>query len=246
MSWMNRVLMDEADPDGGKSGGDPPVEKAPPEADPPAPPSIPLSVIPEHMRGMSEPELQFTLSRMITAASGESERIQALEAQVASLSAPPPPPDPLEDKTFGEYLDEDPEAAIDNLLQRRGYKKPGEEPNTVLDSLVISTFKNSNPDFVEHEDDVKAVLAQGGVAITPENIQAAYTYVLGKGVLDERAKNDRALHSPEGPSHDPPKKVTEHADLIGTEAEMFAASGMDRDSWESGKDINNFDIKTPS
>ena len=230
--------------------GDPPAEGggAPP-AEPPEI-AIPLSSLPEDMRNMSIPEIQFSLGRLVTTIKSQGENNERLRQELQDAKAlppAPPEPDPHEGKTLQEIFEEDAEAGVMHVLQKRGMLQRFDSTVGVVGELVVDQVAASVAGFKGYEVEVKDILKESGVVgenVTREAVLGAYTMAVGARTLKEKSSRDRELQNPETPTGDPPEPTSDLPELVGLEKEIFVSSGMTRERYEAMK-ADDVEIKTP-
>ena len=249
---MKRFSVYESDPPG---EGDPPEEgggggdKDPP--DPPAVATIPLSALPEDLRDKSIPEIQFTLGRLISTINTQGETNKRLRQELeASKALPPEPPepDPYEGKTTAEVFEDDPEAGVMRVLEKKGLLSSVSGTMDQVGGLIVDQVAGAIADFGEYREDVESILTESGITgagITKEKVLGAYTMAVGSKALADKQKRSRELANPENPTSDPPEGETVLPELTGLEKEIFESSGMTRERYEVMKS-EDVEVKTPT
>ena len=112
---------------------------------------------------------------------------------------------------------------------------------------AFSTVSSKVNNFDEHEDDIRTVLRQSGVAATVENITGALHMVVGRKALEDQGRASRAAATPQIPVEDPPTPSKgKLPELSGLEKEIFDSSDMSREEWHRYKNAETFDIKVPT
>ena len=235
---------DPADPASPEGGGVAPVV-------PPVPVSdvaqIPVDVLPEDLQGLPAGEIKFHLSRMVDGLRQNNEKTRDLEDQVRQLRATPPPPaePPKPVRPLEEMILDDPEAAIMEVMERRGLTTRFDRIESQAGESAFNIVASKVPGFDEHEADVRKIITDSGVPATPEHITGALEMVIGRKALADKGRAGRAAASPDIPVEDPPKPVKDIT-LTGLEKEIQESSGMSPEEYTKYKDTQNFEIKVPT
>lgn len=232
--WPQYRLQSPDDP----AGGDPPKP-----ADPPAPKTISLDVLPEELRDRPEAEIKFLLGHMVTALGERNNAVDELKEQVAALSgrvaAPPAVPDPDDDKPLEELILENTEKALDKYLEKKGYVKAIDGISDQVGETTFALVGQEVDDFEEHEDAVREILKIGRLAPTKKNIMGAYTMALGQKQLSERQRTGRRGSGSIPPSNAPPAPdpAGDAPKLSSLEQEVMRAHGVtDVKVWATMRD----------
>lgn len=236
-------LDDEDDDDGeeeeGLGGGQPAK-----------PMSISAEVLPEDLRGLPEAEIKFHLGRMVDGLRKNNETVRSLQEQLEQFKRAPKeeqkePPKPK--KPLDEMILEDPEAAIMDVLEKAGLVDRFARVEKQVGDSVFSFVASKIPDFDEYEDDVREILDKGNLPKTQENVLGALEMVIGRRILEEKARGSRKKQNTHIPKDDSETKKTKGKlpELHGLEKEIFSSSGMTREEWERHKK-GGYDIEVPT
>jgi hypothetical protein len=216
-------------------------------------PSIPLDVLPEELRGMSENEIKFFLSRTLSGVKATNETNAELKAQIAELKGRmderptpvvPKEKDPDDEKPLSELILENPEKAIERVAIQRGWISSLEITGRKADEALFSAVASKIDDFSEFEDDVRNIIKESNAPVNQETIARAYEMAVGKRSLAEkRTARLKDLNAEVvKPDVKPDVTLPEEGDLERT---MREAHGMTREKWEKYKG-DSFDVKLPT
>lgn len=228
-----------------QSPDDPPAGSPPPKADPPAPKTIPVDVLPEELRDRPEAEIKFLLGHMVTALGERNNAVDELKTQVAEMrtkmGAPQPPatPDPDDDKPLEELILENTEKALDKYLEKKGYVREVAGISEQVGETTFALVASEIDDFEEHEDSVRKILEVGKLAPTKKNIMGAYTMALGQKQLAEKQRTGRRGTGSIPPSNAPPAPDPnkDEPKLSTLEQEVMRAHGIsDPKVWANMRD----------
>lgn len=268
--WMYR-LMEKPPGDGGdpgKGGGEPPKKDPPksggdkggdggdPSGDEPRK-AVSLDVLPEALRDRSEAEQKFLLESMVQSLGKRNREVEQLKEKLANLegrvsATPPkdPEPDPHEGKTITELMLEDSEAALDKYMESRGYVKAFDGLAGRVASTEYEMVKSTIDDFDEYEEDIQAILKEGDLPPTRENVRGAYTMAVGARTLAEKQARHRGTGGslppspPEPPEGGDDDEVKWKSDL---EKEIAHAHGVtDPKEWQANSYDKPMELKLPT
>lgn len=168
------------------------------------PPKIPLDVIPEQLRSLSESQIRFHLGQMTAALTATNAKNKQLEERLKEKDRPVPKREPdlpvAPAKPLGDRLLEEPEAALEDWFGRRAAPviKELEALREQVGQTTISTVRTQFPDWDEHEEKVMELLGES--PRTQENIAGAYAMSVGLKAIEDRA---RARRGADGGSETP-------------------------------------------
>ena len=245
-----RLLQDEPEADGATSA--PEVEaEATPEPTQETALNIPLDVIPEELRDRSAGEIKYLLNRMADSTASSAGQIKELQTQLQAVQTQvnevPAEPDPDDEVTDEELMQNNPEKAILRIMGRNGMLDRFDAVEQRAGESITALVSQDYEDFGEHEETINTVLASANVARSRENIEAAYAMSVGMKEIDRRRHATKTRSSMVHTNASPDIEVNELPDLSGLEADIFSSSGMSRDDWETYKDDDSdMSVKVPT
>ena len=243
-----RLLQDEPLADGATSIPEP---EAIPEPTEETSLSVPLDVIPEELRDRSAGEIKYLLNRMADSTATSAGQIRQLQTQLndvqTQVNEVPAEPDPDEDVTDEELMQSNPEKAILRIMDRNGMLSRFDAVEERVGDSVTALVAQDYDDFSEHEETINTVLANGNIARSRQNIEAAYAMSVGMKEIDRRKHVTKTRNSMVQSTPSPDIETNELPGLAGLEADIFASSGMSRDEWEVYKgDDSDMSVKVPT
>lgn len=206
--------------------------------------------IPE-LRGKSAAEKKFILSNLTNSFRAAQAENQKLKQQLSSRGAPAAATSDPDDKgkskgkekPLEERVLEDPRSVIAEVAQEL-YGGTVENVNSAIGSLTLRTFRQDNPDFKDHEQDVLAILEEAQAPLNERNLQLAYESVLGRKTLEaRRIQAAAAAGNPDIPVDTGEKPKAKEPE--GLEKQMMIAHGMTPEQWQQYKE-DQFEIKVPT
>lgn len=227
--------LDDPIPEGGGGGEPTPI------------PGIDRTVLPEELRDLPEAEIKFHLGQMVSSLRRRNEDFNSLKDQLDELkrSTQKPAEPPKPDKPLEELILEDPEAAIETVLQKRGYVSRFSQLEDQVGESAFNVVASRVPGFSEYEEEVRKIIKDANAPKTVNHIMGALEMAVGRRTLVDKTREARKPHTPSIPKESAPKKSSKLPELQGLEREIFEASGMSRDDWEKHKN-SDFEIEVPT
>ena len=167
--------------------------------------SIKRSELPEEMRGKTSAEISSmwgAATRVLQSKNVETDslnnRIAQLESQALEQGAPPAEPDPDADVDLKELMLDDPERAMDIMLNRRYSTTVNRLEKGIGETELIKASRSIGADFDEHEDAVRLILSQQSGPVTEGAVHGAYLMARGAAsVQKDKAAAKLSLETPE-------------------------------------------------
>lgn len=206
---------------------------------------LPEEVLPPELRGRSEAEIRYVLSKLIDVAATSTSRLSELQKELDALRKASTKREEEEDEPIEELVAKNPTKAIEKILEKRGYLSKLSSLEERTRETVIASVGSKLPDFHEYEEEVREILNSTGVEVTPDAVRAAYTMVVGKRAIEEREKSKKKQLSGDKDRKTSDSVRTQYPPLEGLEKEMFEASGLSRERWEQLKN-SDFYLEPPT
>lgn len=219
------------------------VEETPPSA------TIPVDALPEELRSLPPDQLRRTLDNLGMALQYSNkerddlrQRIHDIESRESRTPAAPKEPE----KSIKDMLYEDPERAVDILLERKLAARLSSMDH--LSNEVGTTqrmlMRNEYEDFAELEPDIDRIIRATGVTPTRENLRGAYLMALGNQADTNRRRKKNATLNPEKPKPDANNK--KKAELTSLEREIARGMRISEDDYAKWREQEypEFDVPT--
>jgi hypothetical protein len=232
---------------------------SPPPAGAGAPGVIPLTVLPEELRGQSEEAIKYQLSQLLTSLRTSNTRNQELERELRARRAEPPPPPPVveapkipvgadgQPKKFGDWLLEEPEKALDHFFGERAKGVLGQMQQLAhrVDKTEFSSVRAKVPDFARYEESITGIL--GDAERTEENVMGAYAMAKGLEAIENETRAQRGATSTERAA--PPEGEAPRKDYPKTSLSEEIRQGMgmgEEEYYDKFAKADYFPVKVPS
>ncbi len=197
---------------------------------------IDRNALPEEMRNKSPEEISLMWSaaaRVLESKNSESEsqnaRIAQLEAAAAEQKREPVP-DPTENVDLKELMYENPEKAVDIMLEKKYGPTVARFEAGIGETEIVRASRIIGPDFIEHEPAVRAILAKSKGPIDEAAVQGAY--FMARGLASVQTDVARAKLAAETPA--PTPEITEGdapSQLQGLAKEIQRGSGLSEEDF---------------
>lgn len=219
------------------------------------PQMIPAEALPEQLRGRQPSEIKLILDHTVAAVQRAADENRRLKEELDTsrsrgISTPTgtggeeKPTKPLE-----ELILENPEEAIDQVIQKR-YGRRLAELDSNVGEAVYDSLRNREPGFAEYEDEVREALRRGNLPAKRDHIVGAFLMAAGRKALEEkRQKNDpgKATASAGG-SRTRDEKPEKQDKLTDLDREVAREMRMSEEKYAGAKKkaaSGSFDIKVP-
>lgn len=205
---------------------------------------ISLDLLPQELqdlvKGRPAAEQRQIFNNMVNSLKTANRRLQELERKPAAAPVEEKPAKPADSRTPEERILENAEETIAEIVERR-YGSRFANTEQQVGNIVYQTVRSEDPEFAEYEEDVKEILRESGAPATYENINAAYSMVIGQKTLQQKRRKVSEIDNSDRPREEAPAPASRQYSEL--EKEIAAAHRMTPEQYFAE---DSWNIKVPT